>query len=80
MDLFKDKKAKNDIILIVCIIAAALVFWAVSSFTKTGGAFAVVTVNGKETARYPLDKDAEITIESENGGYNILVIKTAKQI
>ena len=78
MDLFKDKKAKNDIILIVCIIAAALVFWAVSSFTKTGGAFAVVTVNGKETARYPLDKDAEITIESENGGYNILVIKDGK--
>ena len=35
-------------------------------------------MNGVEAARYPLDTDAEIRLESENGGYNILVIKDGK--
>ena len=35
-------------------------------------------VNGTETARYSLAEDAEIRLESENGGYNILVIKNGK--
>lgn len=78
MNFSENKKLKNDIILISLILAAAAIFWLFTSFTKTEGAFAVVTVNGTEKARYSLNEDAEITIENGNGGYNILVIKDGK--
>ena len=74
----KDKKVRNDIILGVAVIIAAAGIWLGSELLKENGDFAVVTVNGTETARYPLDTDAEIRLESENGGYNILIIKDGK--
>ena len=42
---------------------------------RSEGGAAVVTVNGKPYASLPLDKDAELIIQGEDGGYNILVIK-----
>lgn len=75
MKLFKDKKIRNDFILIAAVLIAALGIWLVVELSKEEGAFAVVVVDGVETAKYPLDRDAEIRLESENGGYNILVIK-----
>ncbi|MBQ5357117.1 MAG: NusG domain II-containing protein [Oscillospiraceae bacterium] len=74
----KDKKVRNDIILGVAVIIAAAGIWLGSEFLKENGDFAVVTVNGSETARYSLSEDAEIRLESENGGFNILVIKNGK--
>lgn len=76
--MFKDKKLRNDIILGLAVIVAAAGVWLGSELLKEDGAFAVVTVNGIETAKYRLDTDAEIRLESENGGYNILVIKDGK--
>lgn len=76
--MFKDKKTRNDIILALAVIVAAAGFWLGSELLKEDGAFAVVTVDGTETARYSLDTDAEIRLDSENGGYNILVIKNGK--
>ena len=76
--MFKDKKLRNDIILGLAVIVAAAGVWLGSELLKEDGAFAVVTVNGIETAEYRLDTDAEIRLESENGGYNILVIKDGK--
>ena len=78
MDMFKDKKLRNDIILAAAVIIATAGIWLFTELMKEDGAFAVITVNGIETARYPLDTDAEIRLESENGGYNILVIKDGK--
>ncbi|MBQ2997822.1 MAG: NusG domain II-containing protein [Oscillospiraceae bacterium] len=78
MNMFKDKKTRNDIILALAVIIAAAGIWLFSELVKEEGAFAVVTVKGIETARYPLDTDAEIRLESENGGYNILIIKDGK--
>lgn len=78
MDMFKDKKLRNDIILAAAVIIAAAGIWLFTELMKSDGAFAVVTVNGVETAKYPLDTDAEIRLESENGGYNILIIKDGK--
>lgn len=75
MKLFKDKKIRNDFILIAAVLIAALGIWLGVELSKEEGAFAVVVVDGVETAKYPLDRDAEIRLESENGGYNILVIK-----
>ena len=78
MDMFKDKKTRNDIILGLAVIILAAGIWLVTELLKEEGAFAVVTVNGTETARYSLAEDKEIRLESENGGYNILVIKDGK--
>ena len=78
MDMFKDKKTRNDIILGLAVIVAAAGIWLGSELLKEDGAFAVVTVNSVETERFPLDTDAEIRLESENGGYNILIIKDGK--
>jgi len=75
MKLFKNKKIRNDLILICTVLVVALGLWAAVELSKGEGAFAVVVVNGEETAKYSLDKDTEIRLESENGGYNILVIK-----
>ena len=78
MEIFKDKKFRNDIILALVVIIAAAGIWLGTELLKEEGAFAVVVVDGVETARYPLDTDAEIRLESENGGYNILIIKDGK--
>lgn len=76
--MFKDKKTRNDIILGLAVIIVAAGIWLASELLKEEGSFAVVTVNGAETARYSLAEDMEIRLESENGGYNILVIKDGK--
>ena len=78
MEMFKDKKTRNDIILGLAVIILAAGIWLATELLKKDGSFAVVTVNGSETARYSLSEDAEIRLESENGGFNILVIKNGK--
>ena len=78
MAMFKDKKTRNDIILGLAVIVLAAGIWLFTELNKEEGEFAVVTVNGVETERYSLAADAEIRLESENGGYNILVIKNGK--
>ncbi len=76
--MFKDKKTRNDIILGLAVIILAAGIWLFTELMKEDGSFAVVTVNGTESSRYSLAEDAEIRLESENGGYNILVIKNGK--
>ena len=78
MSIFKDKKTRNDILLAAAVLVAAGGIWLFSAFNRTAGTYAAVIVNGIETARYPLNTDAEILLESENGGYNVLVIKDGK--
>lgn len=68
------RKLRNDIILMaVCLFVSLLLFITVS-LTKKQGAYAVVTVDGKEYCRYSLSEDREEVIESKNGT-NILIIK-----
>ncbi len=78
MSIFKDKKARNVILLVAAVLLIAGGAWLFTTLNKVPGEYAVVIVNRKEVARYPLDTDAEIRLESENGGYNILVIKDGK--
>lgn len=76
--MFKDKKTRNDIILGLAVIVLAAGIWLATELLKEDGSVAVVTVNGNETARYSLSEDAEIRLETEDGGYNILIIKDGK--
>lgn len=72
------KKIRNDIILAVVLLAvaaAAMLFW---HFGKVEGDFAVVLIDGVETARYALDTDTEVVIHTDNAGENTLVIAGGK--
>ena len=70
---------KKDFILIGIIIAVALVLLLCVNLTQKEGAGVVVTLNGEEIGRYPLNVDATYEL---NGGTHILKIEngTAKMI
>ena len=68
------KKARNDIILILGLLAAAGAAFCAIQLGKKSGGYAVVVQDGRETAVYPLDEEISVTIESPTG-YNTLVIK-----
>ena len=66
---------KSDIILLCAILCGALLVLGICGALMLGkGNEVVVRVGGEEYARLPLEKDAELLIESENGS-NLLVIK-----
>jgi hypothetical protein len=76
----KDKKSKNDLILIGAILAVVLIFGACLLLFRSEGDMVVVSVNGEEYATYPLGKDTVVDIRTgENGErFNRLVIKDGK--
>ena len=67
------KLKKNDLLLIICLILAAGLMWF---FLRPGevGSYAVVTQNGSEIRRLNLSHDQTITIASQTGGWNTLVV------
>ena len=77
----KPQKSKytRDLIIVAILLAAALVlfFWMRSLQARdTGsGAQAVVTVEGREIGRYPLQKSGTFPL---NGGTNILVVENGE--
>lgn len=64
-------RRRNDLLLIAGLLLAAALVWVLVRPGGTGG-WAVVTENGAETARYPLNVDRTVTIGTE--AYNILRI------
>ncbi len=68
------RKHKNDIILIAVILTAALLLWLGLRLSRNGGEYAVVSIDGAETARYSLAADAQVRIGDEEH-YNLLVIQ-----
>lgn len=65
---------KNDIILLVCAVGiAAIVFLAFWLFLSGTGSVAVVTVDGEEYARLPLDENTELVIDTPNGTNKLTV-------
>ena len=77
----EQKKKKNDLILISGLLVAALGLYLVISFFQGAGthnAEAVVSIDGVEYGRFPLDIDTTEKIELPDGSYNVLVIKEGK--
>ncbi|MBO4848014.1 MAG: NusG domain II-containing protein [Clostridia bacterium] len=70
----KNKRLRNDIILSVALLVLAIAAWGVIRFTHKTGEFAVVEIDGKETARYPLGDDMSVEIVTGDGHVNTLVI------
>ncbi len=74
-EFMKNKRMRNDIILVavlVLFIALSIIFL----MPKNKGNLAVVKLDGKETARYPLSENIETDIISD--GINRLVIEDGK--
>lgn len=67
---------KNDIILIVVILAIAAAIFALVQKNKTTEEpdWVVVTIGSVEYARYPLNEDATYEIKAHDGETNILQI------
>lgn len=70
----KKSTFRNDLLLIFAILIVAGGLLLVWLLTRSTGSYAVITVDGKETARYSLHTDTEIQIETEYG-YNLLIIQ-----
>ena len=71
---------KGDVILVVAVAVALLLFWGVSRFLypPAENGVAEITVNGKPHGTYPLDKEVSFTVQDENGGYNRVEIKNGE--
>ena len=69
------KKTRADLILIAAFLIVSLTALGLFFLLGEEGAYVVVTVNGEEFCRLPLNENTEIRIPSRAGGYNLLVIE-----
>lgn len=58
----------------------ALIGFLIFRLTMDEGQYVTVSVNGVETARYPLNKDRETVIETGEDGVNRLVIREGQAL
>lgn len=68
---------RNDIILVAILLLITAAGLLLFNVFKTNGDTVVVLIDGVESASYPLSKDIEVIIETENG-VNTLVIRGGK--
>lgn len=66
------KKLPLEYILIAAALIIAAVVWLGFRLNRDDGVYAVVSIDGVETARYPLSVDGTYPL---NGGTNLLVIE-----
>lgn len=74
----KHTKHRNDLILVGAILLLAAFAFGVWQLFLTEGDAVAVLVDGVEIARYPLSVDREVPIETEGGGFNLLVIRDGR--
>lgn len=75
------KNTKNDWILIVIVLVAALALWIGIKYSQTENlenGVAIVTIDGEVLGQYPLDQDMTKKIEVSDDSYNVLVIKNGE--
>lgn len=66
------KRLPVELILITAALIIAAVVWLGFHANRDEGAYAVVSIDGVETARYPLSVDGTYPL---NGGTNLLVVE-----
>ena len=71
------QKVKNDIILAVVLLLISVAGLLLYKAFQSEGEYAVVLIDGKESARFELSQDTEYVITA-GGGTNTLVIKDGK--
>ena len=65
---------RNDLLLICGILVCAGILLLFLYLSRQNGGYAVVSVDGEVTARYPLSEDTAVWIDTGNGK-NFLVIR-----
>ena len=69
----KKKLLWDAALLLLCLcLAGGFLLW--NALCREEGAVAVVSVDGEEVARYPLDTPTEVPLQG-TGGWNLLVIE-----
>lgn len=71
------QKIKNDIILALVLLLISVAGLLLYKGLQSEGDYAVVLIDGEESARFDLSDETEYVI-SANGGTNTLVIKDGK--
>ena len=66
------RKYRLDIIIIAAILLVSLSLLLIVTLSKEEGSVVVVEIDGTTVATYPLDENAEYSL---NGGSNVLVIE-----
>ncbi|WP_167956613.1 NusG domain II-containing protein [Anaerosporobacter faecicola] len=66
---------KNDIILIVSLLAVIGIFVLITQLVSKPGAYAVIKIDGKIVEKLPLDQDTKVEIHGAGGGTNTVVVK-----
>jgi len=76
----KKRHLKNDILLVCILLAAAAAALLLPRLFRRSGADLVadVTVDGAEYARLPLSENAELEIDTDGGGTNVLVVENGE--
>ncbi len=74
----KNKKLKNDIILVAVVLLLAAAGFMLSNILKSEGVYAVVKVEGKEAYKYALTENVRTVITSDNGNRNVFVIENGQ--
>ncbi len=73
---------KKDIILLFSVLIVSLLclisFVIISYFSKERADMVVITVDKETVKNLPLSEDTEYLIESDEGGFNLLVIENGK--
>ena len=72
------KRRRNDILLIACVLSVILIFALIYSLTRKDGTYAVVLKNNEEIGSYSLSENMQIPIKEGDKVTNILVIKDGK--
>jgi hypothetical protein len=72
----KESKLHNDLIFVVAICLIAGIFFGINFYkSQTDAKVVVISVNGQEYKTLSLDTDKSITIEGEDGAYNVVTIQ-----
>lgn len=70
---------KQELILMIIVLAMALSAMAVIHFAHSeGGAYVVVTLDDEEIERYPLEEDGVYELTGHEGGHNELHVQDGK--
>lgn len=76
--MYKMRRLKNDLILIIAFVVAVFVVFSVFLITRKDGDTVKVKINGVTTAEYKLNQDFTTVIDSYNNGKNTLVIENGR--
>ena len=67
------KTRRNDIVLILCILAAAAVIWGAFALFSRSGAYVLVTVDGEPYGEYSLKENRTVQIVTDKGENSLCI-------